>query len=106
MIACLDAEPLAEALSTPWDDRVVLVCKHVTKGSVAGVSVEQSDLTVSRGPHSPTEWRTVCFESDSVHDIEEMLAREVQGGKMEAHLRAVPNSIVQAYPSFIMSKNI
>lgn len=93
-----------EALSIPWANRLLPVSKQVTKGAVHGVSVEQSDIELSGELFcTHAKWRTICFESHSLH---EMLQREVKGGKvgMEEYLRAVPGSSVQGYPTFIMKE--
>jgi hypothetical protein len=91
-----------EALSVPWANRLLSVSKHVTKGIIHGVTVEQSDLELSGEAFSEhAKWRTVCFESHSIHKIEEMLQREVKGRKVEDYLQ-VPDSVVQGYPAFII----
>ena len=92
-----------EALSIPWENQLLSISKHVTKGYVHGVSVEQTDLILSGELCSVcTKWRTVCFESRSVHKVEEMLQRAVKAKKVEDHLREVPDSLVQGYPAFVM----
>lgn len=92
-----------EAMSAPWVNQSLSVSKHITKRSVHGISVEQTDLILSGELCSAhTKWRTICFESHSVHEIEEMLQSKVKGKKLEDHLREVPNSLVQGYPAFVM----
>lgn len=88
---------MEEALSAPWDNKIVTVHKQVAKSSMSGVSVEQSDLQVSE-VHL---WRTICFESNSIAKVKEMLYKQVRGNHLEELLRTIPDSIVQGYPAFI-----
>lgn len=96
---------LEDALSSPWADQHVTVRKTVTKGRCHGVSVEQSDITVSGGSHSCPQWRSVCFESFSTAKLEEVLNCPVQGSTTTVGewLKAIPGSTVQGYPAFIMA---
>lgn len=98
-------QSLNEALSSPWADRHVTVAKKVAKESFRGVSVEQCDITVSGGLHTSPNWRSVCFESHSVAKLEEVLKCPVKGSMLGIGdwLKAVPGSIVQGYPAFIMA---
>ena len=77
----------------------------MTKNYVAGVSVEQSDLTVTVDRHI-THWRTICVESHSRSKIQDMLSSEVKGDTSKISvgqfLRTLPNSVVQGYPLFVM----
>lgn len=94
-----------EALSIPWANRLLPVSKRVTKGTIQGVSVEQSDLELSGELFcAHAKWRTICFESHSLHKVEEMLQHKVKRSEVGIadYLRAVPDSSVQGYPAFIM----
>ena len=107
---------LEHALSSPWADRHVTVRKTVTKGRFHGVSVEQSDIAVAGSSHTCPQWRSVCFESFSKAKLEEVLKCPVKGSTMSVGdcpiqgstvaigewLKAIPGSIVQGYPAFIM----
>lgn len=104
-------ESLSEALSSSWSNQLVSVSKRVSKDSIDGVSVEQSDLTVTTGrQHASTHWRSVCLESHLLSKIEQLLSKETKPdqekvpAKFGEYLRAVPNSIVQGYPSFILAR--
>lgn len=99
---------LDEVLSSPWPNRIVSVSKQITKRTVHGVSVEQSDLRVSEQQSSLyTDWRTICFESGSLHKLDEILHYEVKALRVgvQDSLRAIPNSVVQGYPAFIVEYN-
>ena len=99
---------LNEALSSPWPNRIVSVSKQITKRTVHGVNVEQSDLRVSRQQSSLyTDWRTICFESNSLHKLDGLLQCEVKALRIgiQDYLRAIPNSVVQGYPAFILEYN-
>lgn len=101
---------LVEALSTSstWPKNMVSVVKRVSKASVEGICVEQSDLTVTTTgeEHAPTQWRSVCLESKALFKIEKLLGKEVKKGvTLGDHLRGIADSVVQGYPAFILARS-
>ena len=98
-------QALTESVSTAWADKQVAVTKTITKGGFQGISVEQSDITLSGDVCTSPNWRTICLESGDVGDIERVLQWRGQAASkgLGPLLKEVPGSIVEGYPAFIMA---
>lgn len=97
------AQSLDRALSTTWPTKVVSINKCVTKRSIDGVSVEQSDLDLSESPFKQTKWRSVCLECSSIPQLEKLLERKVEGRELKTVLETIPGSVMGGYPAFILT---